>query len=546
MSNKQENKYSTEYICDFPGCQKYLKEPITLPCGDMICKEHLDEQLERFKCPSCNEECLVPDGGFRINWRMNDLLNKNSHLTGKHKKTKDLFDLYEKRVKEFQRSSLADPQVYIHDYFAGITRKIYIHRELMIQSINERADEFLNTLNRLEHECKANESVNEIIQLSQSKSEELNKLSEKLRTLNITDQDLDEIKRKMKKALKEMEKRLGTIQKSLLMNKSVKFVAEGSREFGRLTVTNHANNHLEITNESGRLTQTFRGHSLWVTCIEQIEHFNKIATCSDDKTIKIWSTESGECLKTLTGHQGPITCLTVSNDKKHLISGSFDKSIKVWNIENDFECEQTLKQEFSILRLCLLPNNILVCGSINGLIAKWNMNDFTRLGLFKAHSSYIFDLKHVSSSQIVSCSEDKMIKLWNIETNQCLHEFKGHIDQVKCLEISADKSKLYSGSFDQTVIVWDISSGELIETIFLKYPIHSLKLLSTEILVAGLRSTRENLSIINLNNYEIVRSVLIETYEQSNAFIALTLNFNKEDNVLFVGSENGTIRKCQF
>ena len=37
------------------------------------------------------------------------------------------------------------------------------------------------------------------------------------------------------------------------------------------------------------------------------------------------------------------------------------------------------------------------------------------------------------------------------------------MDGVRCLEISSDKSKLYSGSDDLTIRVWDISLGECLK-----------------------------------------------------------------------------------
>jgi WD40 repeat protein len=110
---------------------------------------------------------------------------------------------------------------------------------------------------------------------------------------------------------------------------------------------------------------------------------------------------------------------------------------------------------------CLLPESILVCGLYDGTITKWNLNNFTKIDSF--HEDCIRYLKHVSLSQIVSCSTDKEIKLWNLETNQCLKTFIGHTDTVYGLEISFDKSKLYSCSLDSTLRVWDLFRDNVCE-----------------------------------------------------------------------------------
>ncbi len=141
-------------------------------------------------------------------------------------------------------------------------------------------------------------------------------------------------------------------------------------------------------------------------------------------------------------------------------------------------------QEDYFSRICLLPNNILASGLWNGKITKWNLNNFNKIDSFKAHEDHINDLKHVSSSQIVSCSGQN-IKLWNLETNECLRTFIGHTKSVSCLEILFDKSKLYSGSDDDTLTIWDISSGECLKTIELGSPINRLKLLSSNFMAFG-------------------------------------------------------------
>ncbi len=147
--------------------------------------------------------------------------------------------------------------------------------------------------------------------------------------------------------------------------------------------------------------------------------------------------------------------------------------------------------------------------------------------------------------------------MWDPETNECLKKFIGHTSQVLCLEISFDKSKLYSGSYGETLRVWDIYSKECLKTIDLDSPIYCIKLISSNFLVVGLGfdefdewgnsyeenyiyEAKETLKIIDLNSGEIVKSF----EKQSEA--AVSLNFDLETNVLLVGFEKGKIRMWQF
>ncbi len=46
----------------------------------------------------------------------------------------------------------------------------------------------------------------------------------------------------------------------------------------------------------------FRGHTSLVTTVKRLLEGRQAASCSYDKTIRIWDTATAECVLTLTGH----------------------------------------------------------------------------------------------------------------------------------------------------------------------------------------------------------------------------------------------------
>ena len=59
----------------------------------------------------------------------------------------------------------------------------------------------------------------------------------------------------------------------------------------------------------------------------------------------------------------------------------------------------------------------------------------------------------------VSGGEDQTIRLWDITTGRCMYTFRGHQGQVSAVAISPDGSQLVSGSQDKTVKLWSIAAS---------------------------------------------------------------------------------------
>ena len=93
-----------------------------------------------------------------------------------------------------------------------------------------------------------------------------------------------------------------------------------------------------------------RGHKNWVKCICELSNGIILSGSDDytiklwkdyynDSTIKIWDINSWKCIMTLYGHESNIICLISLNYKNddinnskinYLASCSNDKTIKIW------------------------------------------------------------------------------------------------------------------------------------------------------------------------------------------------------------------------
>ncbi|BAZ14784.1 WD-repeat protein [Calothrix sp. NIES-4071] len=65
---------------------------------------------------------------------------------------------------------------------------------------------------------------------------------------------------------------------------------------------------------------------------------------------------------------------------------------------------------------------------------------------------------------LASPSFDRTIKLWHVDTGECIHTLKGHSGRVWAVAWSPDSKFIASGSIDNTVRLWQTDTGELIHT----------------------------------------------------------------------------------
>jgi WD40 repeat protein len=77
--------------------------------------------------------------------------------------------------------------------------------------------------------------------------------------------------------------------------------------------------------------QTLEGHSDWVLSVAFSHDSTRLASASDDSTVKIWDASSGACLQTLEGHSDWVLPVAFSHDSTRLASASIDSTVKIWD-----------------------------------------------------------------------------------------------------------------------------------------------------------------------------------------------------------------------
>ncbi len=311
---------------------------------------------------------------------------------------------------------------------------------------------------------------------------------------------------------------------------------------GRIQIYNISSSDLSLVN-------SFKAHSDWINIIKQSPFkTNYVATCSDDRTVKIWNVSSSFdwTLTTYSQHSSAVHALEWFDKDTLASAGCRHQTIKIWSATTG-QTKRTIHTNENVWSLKLLNTNIhLAVGLENGDINIYNINDGNLVSSLKGHTSYVNDLVQLSANFLASSSEDKTVRIWNLTTNTCKFNLTGHTSYVWGLK-QITPSILASGSYDYTIKLWDITSGQLIRTLtdHTDWIARSVDLLNSQTLVSG--SYDQSIKLWNWSTGECFRTIQTPgSYINALAVIHMNQQQTLTTSKLFISDSFGRIQTMVF
>lgn len=215
----------------------------------------------------------------------------------------------------------------------------------------------------------------------------------------------------------------------------------------------------------GRFLGTFGRQSNGVSSVTFSPDASVLATGGHDNTIYLWEVRKdelyiiGDLINTFTGHTDVVSSVVFSPDGNILVSGSHDHTVRLWDVQTGKLMKTHTEHKGGVNAVDYSSDgSILASGSSDGTIRLWNSNTCDLLETLNGSQQTIHCVAFSPNDRFIVGGTNGPIYLWNVQNGKLLDIYRGHTDVVESIAFSQDGKTLASGSYDGTVLLWDLTS----------------------------------------------------------------------------------------
>lgn len=200
-----------------------------------------------------------------------------------------------------------------------------------------------------------------------------------------------------------------------------------------------------------------QGHRGTIYSVSISPDRQKIASASQDKTVKIWN-QKGENIQTLTGHQGAVYSVIFSPDGQKIATASRDGTIKIWDLSGKIILSLGQENTEAFYSVNFSPDGQKIAGAAADKTAKiWDLEG-NLIATFRGHQDFVNSVNFSPDGQfIITASSDGSAKIWGMQGEE-ITTLRGHQESVFTAVFSQDGKQVVTGSSDETAKIWQLNN----------------------------------------------------------------------------------------
>lgn len=208
-----------------------------------------------------------------------------------------------------------------------------------------------------------------------------------------------------------------------------------------------------------------------LTAIGSYPPTNQLFTAHQDGTVTFWDLAEGGYGRVARLHDDWIYDLAVGQRSRLLATASKDGHVKVLWLYGIREVEDLTALGGEVASVAVGPDGTLfaIAGQ-DGVVRvlriespDFSMGDSSAEPLFelRGHQAWVWDVAFSPDGKtIASGSADRSIRIWDVESGELLQTLAAHDATVGTLAFSPDGSQLASAAWDGSLIVWETVGWE--------------------------------------------------------------------------------------
>ncbi|MFW6437588.1 MAG: TIR domain-containing protein [Armatimonadota bacterium] len=184
-------------------------------------------------------------------------------------------------------------------------------------------------------------------------------------------------------------------------------------------------------------------------------------------SVRIWDTHTGDQIGHLDGHEDCITCVGYSQDGSRLISASWDGTVRIWDVTKLEQLSVITHENAVVLDASFSPDGRMVVSGASDHTARiCDATSDRRLTASLHHGDWVNcttwfpDGSRVISATGTPWGPDNTIRIWDATQTAQTPRPQGPVkDWVRATSVSPDERRVVTGCDDETVGLWDTSTG---------------------------------------------------------------------------------------